>query len=269
MKLKKKKILLVGCGNLGINLLGVWKNNFDLTVAEKNSKILNKLKKKKIKLIDLNNPTVFDFEFIILCVKPKNIEEVGNLLSKVVVSKQIIISFMAGVKIEKLKKLFNTNNVIFRVMPNIFSGIGMGVNGLFINKKVNTEKKSVEQIIKPLGRMIWLKKESDLDFFTAFYGGAPAYFFLFINVMHQVIIKKNFYIKDSKSLIIKNLEGTLRYLETKNLSFDKYISLVASKGGTTEEALNILKKNNALLNLFNKAIFKATKKSESMGKKVS
>ena len=47
---------------------------------------------------------------------------------------------MAGVKIEKLKKLFNTNNSIFRVMPNIFSGIGMGVNGLFINKKVNKEK---------------------------------------------------------------------------------------------------------------------------------
>ena len=153
-------------------------------------------------------------------------------------------------------------------MPNIFSGIGMGVNGLFINKKVNTEKKSVEQIIKPLGRMIWLKKESDLDFFTAFYGGAPAYFFLFMNIMHEVVIKKNFYVKDSRSLIIKNLQGTLEFLEKQNKSFDKYIELVASKGGTTEEALNILKKNNALFNLFNNAILKATKKSESMGKKL-
>ena len=44
------------------------------------------------------------FNFIILCVKPKNIEEVGKLLSKVIVSNQTIISFMAGVKIEKLKK---------------------------------------------------------------------------------------------------------------------------------------------------------------------
>ena len=126
-------------------------------------------------------------------------------------------------------------------MPNIFSGMGMGVNGLFINKTVNKEKKSVELLIKPLGRMVWLKKESDLDFFTAFYGGAPAYFFLFMNIMHEVIIKK-FYVKDSRSLIIKNLQGTLGFLEKQNKSFDKYIELVASKCGTTEEALNILKK---------------------------
>ena len=264
----KKRILLVGCGNLGLNLLGVWKDSFDLTVAEKSSKIINKLKKKKIKLIDLSNARVSNYNFVILCVKPKNIEEVGKLLSKVIVSNQMIISFMAGVKIEKLKKLFNTNNSIFRVMPNIFSGIGMGVNGLFTNKKVNKEKKSVEFLIKPLGRMVWLKKESDLDFFTAFYGGAPAYFFLFMNIMHEVIIKKNFYVKDSRSLIIKNLQGTLRFLEKQNKSFDKYIELVASKGGTTEEALNILKKNNALFNLFNNAILEATKKSESMGKKL-
>lgn len=268
MKLKKKKILLVGCGNLGINLLGVWRNSFDLTVAEKSQKILNKLKKKKVKLIDLNSTKASNYDFIILCVKPKNIEEVGKLLSRVIVSNQIIISFMAGVQIEKLKKIFNTNNPIFRVMPNIYSGIGMGVNGLFIKKIVNKEKNLVEKLIKPLGRLIWLKKESDLDFFTAFYGGAPAYFFLFMNIMHQVIIKKKFYVKDSKSLIIQNLEGTLRFLKKKNERFDKYIELVASKGGTTEEALNILKKNNALLNLFNNAIFKATKKSESMGKKV-
>ena len=173
----KKRILLVGCGNLGLNLLGVWKDSFDLTVAEKSSKIINQLKKKKIKLIDLSSARVSNFNFVILCVKPKNIEEVGKLLSKVIVGNQMIISFMAGVKIEKLKKLFSTNNSIFRVMPNIFSGIGMGVNGLFTNKKVNKEKKSVEPLIKPLGRMVWLKKESDLDFFTAFYGGAPAYFF--------------------------------------------------------------------------------------------
>ena len=47
MKLKKR-ILLVGCGNLGLNLLGVWKDSFDLTVAEKSSKKINKLKKKKL-----------------------------------------------------------------------------------------------------------------------------------------------------------------------------------------------------------------------------
>ena len=145
MKLKKR-ILLVGCGNLGLNLLGVWKDSFDLTVAEKSSKIINKLKKKKIKLIDLSSARVSNFNFVILCVKPKNIEEVGKLLSKVIVSNQMIISFMAGVKIEKLKKLFNTNNSIFRVMPNIFSGIGMGVNGLFINKKVNRDVKRGDRV---------------------------------------------------------------------------------------------------------------------------
>ena len=79
----RKRILLVGCGNLGLNLLSVWKDSFDLTVAEKSSKIINQLKKKKIKLIDLSSARVSNFNFVILCVKPKNIEEIVKVNTKI------------------------------------------------------------------------------------------------------------------------------------------------------------------------------------------
>ena len=261
----KKNILLIGYGNLGSNLSVAWKDKFDLTVLEKDPKKIVILKKKKIAVFSLRK--IKDFDFMVLCVKPKNLKEIGKILSNNIVRNKTIISFMAGIEIKKIKNLVDPSNLICRVMPNLFSGLGMGVNAIFLEQASKVKQKGIHNLIMSLGKIVWLKKESDLDFFTAFYGGAPAYFFLFLDIMQKIILSRKFYSENSRSYIIQTLEGTLKFLKHNENNFEQYISLVASKGGTTEEALKILNKDKALFKLLDHAMRKASKKSEILRKK--
>ena len=51
-----------------------------------------------------------------------------------------------------------------------------------------------------------------------------------------------------------------------NTNFEKLISKVASKGGTTEEALKIFSRNQSFYSLLEKAILKQKKKSVEISK---
>lgn len=262
----KKKILLVGCGNLGTSLLNVWKENYDITVIEKNKSRTNFLKKNNFCLLNLEECKIINFDFVILSIKPKDFSVVGKILSEKM-GNGIILSFMAGIEVKFIKKILNTNLPICRVMPNLFSGLGLGVNGVFLKQKDISKKINIENLVKPLGEIVWLPSESDLDFFTAFFGGAPAYFFYYLEIMSKIVSKKKIYTKNSKLYITKILEGTINYLKQEDYNFQKHISLVASKGGTTEEAIKVLKNKNQLFNLLNKSIGLATKKSMTLRKK--
>ena len=115
--------------------------------------------------------------------------------------------------------------------------------------------------------MIWLNKESDIDFITAFFGGAPAYFFLFLEKLKKILERKKITPSLENILILKLLSATSEYLKINKSSFDKLISKVASKGGTTEEALKFLNAENKFYNLFEQAIDLAKDKSKILGSK--
>ena len=112
---------------------------------------------------------------------------------------------------------------------------------------------------------IWLKKENQMDFFTAFFGGGPAYLSFFLDILSKILIKKGFNQQLSKELVLILANGTLEMLG-KNFDFNDLIKKVASKNGTTEKALNFLKLDNDLLLLITKAIYKAEKRSRAISK---
>ena len=62
---------------------------------------------------------------------------------------------------------------------------------------------------------------------------------------------------DSFLLLGSLLEGTLKQIKMGNTNFEKLISRVASKGGTTEEALKIFSRNQSFYSLLERAILKA------------
>ena len=104
-----------------------------------------------------------------------------------------------------------------------------------------------------------------MDFFTAFFGGGPAYLSFFLGILSKILIKKGFNKKDSKELVLILANGTLEILG-KSFDFNDLIKKVASKNGTTEKALNFLKIDNDLSLLITQAIYKAEKRSREISK---
>ena len=103
-------------------------------------------------------------------------------------------------------------------------------------KNLNHRLKKLKTDFSSFGILIWINSEKQLDFFTAMFGGGPAYLFFFLDCFNR-LNKKNG-IKSNDFLLLGSLlEGTLKQIKMGNTNFEKLISKVASKGGTTEEAL--------------------------------
>ena len=117
-----------------------------------------------------------------------------------------------------------------------------------------------------MGKVIWLKNEEQMDFFTSFFGGGPAYVSLFIEVLIEILTKKKFDRTTSKKLVFNLIHGTLTLLKTNNFDCNELIDKVASKKGTTEEALKVLNKNKIFYSLIKKAILAAEQKSKKISK---
>ena len=99
-----------------------------------------------------------------------------------------------------------------------------------------------------------------MDFFTAFFGGGPAYLSFFFETLSKILIKKGFNKKLSNELVLILASGTVEIMG-KSSNFEDVVKKVASKNGTTEKALNFLKKDKKLSLLISKAISKAEERS--------
>ena len=264
------KSLLIGCGNLGQNIIsGFYKKKKQVLICDENKNLLKEIKKNYKNFFEvsenLENISFKKIEYIFLCIKPQQALSVLRIISQKNKKKIKIISFVAGLKEKKIRSFFSHHIEVIRIMPNLLLKVQKSTTGVFSNNLSIFEKEKIENKFSFFGRLIWLKKENQMDFFTAFFGGGPAYLCFFLEVLSKILVKKGFNKKLSNELILILTHGTLEILG-EGLDFDDIIKKVASKNGTTERALDFFKKNNNLSLLFSQAIHKAEKRSKEIAK---
>jgi pyrroline-5-carboxylate reductase len=96
----------------------------------------------------------------------------------------------------------------------------------------------VDTLLETTGKCIFMKDENLLDAVTAISGSGPAYFYYFVK--HMIEAGKQMGIEEpvASMLVKQTMLGSFQILNNSKLSIDDMIKAVASKGGTTEAALN-------------------------------
>ncbi len=263
--------LIVGCGNLGKNIVnGLIKEKKKFTIYDKNQKTLDILKKKKPEFCsfykNLNKISFENYNYLFLCVKPKDVDLLLIKLKERIIKKNIIVSFVAGLSEEKIFSLIEKEVKVVRLMPNLLVRVGQSTTGAFSSRLERIEKEKIGSYISFFGKIIWLRKEVEMDFFTAFFGGGPAYISLFLKILTDILVNRGFQRKISEELVTSLVDGTNKLMKLESLSYSNLIGKVASKKGTTEQALNFLEKNNLLKNILTDAILCAEKRSVQLSK---
>jgi pyrroline-5-carboxylate reductase len=174
---------------------------------------------------------------------------------------------MAGIKIKTISASLKIKTEIIRVMPNLASELGLGVNCIYHNKNINHRYlKNIKKLLKELGSVYVLKNEKLIDAVTAISGSGPAYFFLFFLVFESIAKEIGFNKEEARNLIIDTALGSLELVKHE-VNIRALINSVKSKGGTTEAALKVLEKNNkGLYNLMKSAINAANKRAQQLSK---
>lgn len=277
----KNKLYFIGYGNMAEAIYQrIDKKLFGkIFLIEKNSErrvYINEKNYKKTQVLkELNGIKFNNSDIVLLAVKPNQIKSICEEINSLILGKKdipIIISIAAGVTTTAIKN-FIINNLtnlqndidIFRAMPNLCARDGEAITGLYgKSKQINKSNLTtiISKIFKSIGEILWVKKESDLDIVTAISGSGPAYIFYFIDTMIKSAVELGLDKKNAKKLVIQTVIGSGKA----GISIDNFaeqISKVASKGGTTEAAINLLNKKNLDV-IFTQAIKAAYSKSKEI-----
>lgn len=211
-------------------------------------------------------------QVIVLAVKPQDAAfACTELRSKIAGKSPIILSIMAAVTVAKLKKWLGKELHIVRAMPNTPSAIGMGATGLFTEIKTNLEaedsieKRVTSQIMAAVGTITWVEKEEDLDTIVALSGSAPAYYFLFMELMAEIASEWGIDQLEAKRFAIETARGSAELAARSKEGLETLRSQVTSRGGTTAEALRVMEQLN-LKDLLKEAMDAARKRSREISK---
>ncbi len=266
-----KKILIIGCGHMGQALLSFMLNKkISISVVDpKNFINLKKIfKNKKLSFYrSLNEITdLIRYDFIIFAVRPSELSSVFKELNNFYIKKNcIILSIIAGKKISIFKKNIKNSKKIVRIMPNMPTTIGQGMNCMVSNNFVKQrDKKEIEYIFENSGLVIWLRSENEIDMATAVSGSGPGFVFNLIDAMIISAKKLGFSNKVSKTLVYQTFKGSIDLLIQSKSEAYELVQKVATKGGTTEAGLKMMNQRK-IQNIFNDTVKSSYKRAKKQG----
>lgn len=210
------------------------------------------------------NAKISETDILILAVKPQDFSFVSDTLKDFVSDKQVLLSVMAGVTIETIEKLLNCSKIV-RSMPNIATQIGMGMTVFSASPSIDRKELFIIQnLINTTGKSVYVEDEKLIDAATAVSGSGPAYVFYFMNSMVEAAQQLGFSQSEAELLVNQTFTGAINLQNGSSLSNQDWIAKVASKGGTTEKALEVFRENTTE-SVIGKAVMAANQRALELG----
>ncbi|MBI1938854.1 MAG: pyrroline-5-carboxylate reductase [Ignavibacteriales bacterium] len=263
------KISIIGCGNMGLTYARSFtqyhkSNKNDLILVAKNEEHAKKLAELNIGAVTIGiDEKSLHCDVLILAIKPQDLNTITPILNGKIKHDALVISILAGIKIERLKNSLQ-HEYIVRAMPNMPAQYGMGITVYTASDKVNIHHIStVENLLSTTGRTFMIEDENLMDGVTAVSGSGPAYFYYFVQAMIETAKNMGFEESLAELLVLQTMHGSYHVINNSDLDLGMLIKKVASKGGTTEAALEVLKKNN-FADIFSSAILRAEARSKEL-----
>ena len=265
------RVLVIGAGNMGLTYA---EGMAESPLLRRHKLRLYDTDPKKIKSLNKDSRFyVFDnledclpkADIIFIAVKPYHSEGLFTQMKSIVNDNQIFVSLMAGVTIGTIQQKLNISKVI-RTMPNLPAQVGKGVTSYTESKEVSkVELIMVRNLLDTTGTSIHVNTEKFIDASTGISGSGPAYVFYFMQSMLEASQKMGFSDDDSKILVTSTFEGAIELFNQNNISPKSWIDKVASKGGTTQAAIDSMEDNN-VKQLIQDAAYAAFDRAVELGK---
>ncbi|MBU6448210.1 MAG: pyrroline-5-carboxylate reductase [Rhodospirillales bacterium] len=260
-------LLLVGAGRMGSALLAGWREQ-GLTQAYviDPSSDAQSLAGPGVSVLPEAGLLPPDFipHAVILAVKPQAasaaLQGYGHF-----VESAVFVSIMAGKTVRGVAQLLGGNPAVVRAMPNTPAAIGQGITVAFAGPNVsNIQQELSSRLLSAVGSVAWVKEESMLDPVTAISGGGPAYVFLLTELLEQAGLDQGLPPDLAKMLARQTVIGSAALLAASTETPEALRVAVTSPGGTTAEALKLLRADDALPKIFRSAIQAATERSREL-----
>lgn len=266
------KVLVIGAGNMGLTYAEGMASSpllskHKLRIFDTDPKKIETLRQQpQFVVFDSLDDCLPKADIVFIAVKPYHSDDLFKTMKPMLNDEQIFVSLMAGVTIETIQKNLGRNKVV-RTMPNLPAQVGKGVTSYTESKDVSkVELLMVRNLLDTTGTSIHVDTENFIDASTGISGSGPAYVFYFMQSMLEAALKMGFSDYDSKVLVSNTFEGAIELFNQNDMSPKSWIAKVASKGGTTQAAIDSMDDNN-VKQLIEDAAYAAFDRAVELGKK--
>lgn len=265
------KVLVIGAGNMGLTYAtGIGESNLlnkkDLLIMDAAPDKVKSL--KEIEYFDVYGKIedcIGKADVVLIAVKPYHSKSLFESIRHLVREDQVFVSLMAGVTIQSIQEGLGVRKVV-RTMPNLPAQVGKGLTSYTNASEVSEdEMRFIKQLLDTTGISVPVETERDIDASTGISGSGPAYVFYFMQSMIEAAMEMGFSSEESKLMVQQTFEGAIELFSQFDLTPEEWMKRVASKGGTTQAALDSME-GNKVKDFIKEAAFAAFNRAEEIGR---
>jgi pyrroline-5-carboxylate reductase len=226
---------------------------YQISVFEKNTGAVEAVK-------EAENSGVF------LCVKPQRISGVLEELKGVVAPGQMVLSIIAGARIELISGALGNERIV-RMMPNTPAQIGAGMTAWTCTPEISAEERAqVKSLLTALGKELYVENENMIDMATSLSATGPTYIFMVMEALTDAGVHLGFSREVSKELVQETMLGAVLFAMESHKHPAELRNMVTSPGGTSADAIYQMEKGS-LRTVLSKAVYAAYQRAVALGQK--
>lgn len=257
-----EKILIVGFGKMAQAMVEGW---LDSGIPATRFAIYHPRRLQAPAGIALYNQWPEDhFDAVLLAVKPQMLAAIAGGLEPLIGPDTVLISVLAGVELAGLAQTFPRAGPIVRLMPNLAVALRMSPNALAATGLDHAQREELTRLAAALGSAEWLEDESQFNLVTALAGSGPGFVFRFIDALAAGAAELGLDRAQADRLALAMVQGASALAGSSEHSPGELASRVASKGGMTQEGLDVLDNGAALQNLLQECLQAARDRGAEM-----
>lgn len=192
-----------------------------------------------------NREAIVDADVIILAVKPWLLEPVlTDLAPAIDFSYQMIVSLASGITLSEMKRMlnpFNSDPVLFRVIPNTAISIGTSMTFISASGASDEETDDISGLFSTLG-MVDVIEERLMGAVTALCSCGIAYAMRYIRAATEGAVEMGIRPDTAKNYVLQTLMGAVNLLRATGNNPETEIDRVTTPGGVTIKGLNEMEK---------------------------
>ena len=180
-------------------------------------------------------------EYVILAVKPQQLDAVIGGIREAVTEEQIVISIAPGYTIADLKERFGKECRIVRAMPNTPALVGEGMSGVCYDSALfsGQEAETIRGFFESFGRME-IVEEKLINAVVCASGRSPAYVYMFIEALADSAVKYGLPRATAYEMVAQTVLGSAKMVLETGEHPGRLKDQVCSPGGTTIAGVSAL-----------------------------
>jgi pyrroline-5-carboxylate reductase len=210
-------------------------------------------------------PSGFVPAAIVLAVKPQMADAVLGQLSSALGPRTVVLSIMAGRRIDGMARAIGGQPAVVRAMPNTPAAIGQGITVACAGPGVTEAQRALcDDLLGAVGQVAWVDDEDLMDPVTAVSGSGPAYVFLLAELLERAGITAGLPAELARRLARQTVSGAGALLAASDEDAAALRRAVTSPRGTTEQALAVLMADDAWPASLTKAVAAASARAKEL-----